>query len=162
MPRTTAHQKNHPKSDSPRKLSDFERRKLRSPSDQKQAREWLREVATHLETYPHGSNSFRFIAHGIQQFLDGKVRTIEQSIGLQNKRGMPGDPESRRRMAETVHQLKKLRKSKAGIQEILGLQGFLDIDWGTVKRNYKEHRKDLEAIDRANEIQCEYLRENKY
>ena len=104
-------------------LTVFQNRTVKAPSSPEQAIAWLREVATHLETYPYASNSFRFTAQAIREFLSGKNPSLEHALKLNKKRGVPGNPESRRRMAVTVHQLKKSGKSKREIQEALEQQG---------------------------------------
>ena len=131
------------------------------PSDREQAKKWLHQVADHLDNLPNAGPSFRFVADAIKKYLSGKARTLEAALGLQKKRGVPGWPKERLRMAKTVHRLKKAGKSKSQIQKVLQKLGFRDTDWGTIKRTHAEFLTELKAEDIWQSIAPELLQDDK-
>jgi hypothetical protein len=89
----------------------------------------------------------RYAADAFDGYLLGQFRTLDAAFGLQKKRGLPGYPKLRLKMAKIVYELKKAKKSKAQIQKELAHQGFKDTDWATIKRVYKEWRVRLMSKD---------------
>lgn len=94
-------------------------------------------------TSPISVDLAQFAADAFDSYLSGRSRTLDAAFGLKKKRGAPGWPKARRRMAAIVYELKKAKKSKSQIQAELQRRGFRDTDWSTIKRTYQEWRLRL-------------------
>ena len=87
----------------------------------------------------------RFAADAFDNYLSGNARTLDAAFGLAKKRGVPGWPKARLKMAKEVYALKKANKSWSQVQQELERQGYKDTDLGTIKRTFKEFRVPLMA-----------------
>lgn len=88
-----------------------------------------------------------FAADAFDKFLAGKSRTLNAAFGLQKKRGAPGWPKARLKLAKAVYVLRKAGHSWNSVLDELSKQGFGDLDLGTVKRTYKEFKVPLIVRD---------------
>jgi len=162
MPRNKDNEKNPLKKARLKKLSLFPtRKKLQHPSDREQAKKWMHDVAKHLDTWPNAGPAYLFVAYALRRYLSGRTHTLEAAFELNKKRGVPGWPKERLRMAKTVHRLKKASKSKSQIQKALQKLGFRNTDWGTIKRTHTEFLTELKAEDIWQSIAPELLQDDK-
>lgn len=84
----------------------------------------------------------RFAADAFDKYLAGESRTLDAAFGLSKKRGVPGWPKERLKMAQDIYKLKMAKKSWSKIKEELSKR-YPDTDLGTLKRTYKEFRVSL-------------------
>jgi len=115
----------------------------------------------HFDTWPNAGPAYLFVAYALRRYLSGRTHTLEAAFELNKKRGVPGWPKERLRMAKTVHRLKKAGKSKSQIQKALQKLGFRDTDWGTIKRTHTEFLTELKAEDIWQSIAPELLQDDK-
>lgn len=93
-------------------------------------------------TSPISVNLARFAADAFDKFIDGQSPTLDAAFGLSKKRGVPGWPKMRLKMAKAIYELKKDGKSWSEIQKALESR-YSDTDLGTLKRTYKEFHVHL-------------------
>jgi hypothetical protein len=93
-------------------------------------------------TSPISVGLARFAADAFDKFLTGQSPTLDAAFGLSKKRGVPGWPKMRLKMAKDIYELKKDRNSWAEVQKELASR-YNDTDLGTLKRTYKEFRVHL-------------------
>jgi hypothetical protein len=84
-----------------------------------------------------------YVADAFDKFLAGKSRTLNAAFGLQKKRGVPGWPKARLKMAKEIYALRKSGKSWSQVQGELERLGYKDTDLSTIKRTLKEFRLHL-------------------
>lgn len=84
----------------------------------------------------------KFAADAFDKYLTGQYRTLDAAFGLSKKRGTPGWPKMRLKMAEDIYNLRKDGKSWTKVQKELASR-YNDTDLGTLKRTYKEFRIHL-------------------
>jgi hypothetical protein len=106
----------------------------------KQLSKQLRKLS--FPTSPISVDLARFAADAFDRFLTGQARTLNEAFGLTRKRGVPGWPKVRLKMAKEIYELRKNRTSWSKIQEYLASR-YTDTDLGTLKRTYKEFRVHL-------------------
>jgi hypothetical protein len=78
-----------------------------------------------------------FAADAFDKFLTGQSPTLNAAFGLSKKRGAPGWPKTRLKMAKDIYKLRKEEKSWSEVQKELASR-YNDTDLGTLKRTYKE------------------------
>src|SRR5262245_29383865 len=88
-----------------------------------------------------------FAAGAFDKFLAGKSPTLDAAFGLQKKRGVPGWPKARLKMAKETRILRKEKKSWRQVQAELKKRGYKDTDLSTIKRTLKEFRLYLMEKD---------------
>ncbi len=84
----------------------------------------------------------RFAANAFDKYLSGQARTLDAAFGLGRKRGTPGWPRTRLKMAKAIYDLRKSGNSWSKVQKRLASHHF-DTDLGTLKRTYKEFQVHL-------------------
>lgn len=94
-------------------------------------------------TSPISVNLAIFAADAFDKFLAGNSRTLDAAFGLLKKRGVPGWPKARLKMAKEIYALRKSGKSWSQVQGALERRGYKDTDLGTIKRTFKEFRLHL-------------------
>lgn len=88
-----------------------------------------------------------FVADAMTQYLSGKYKSLDEAFGLKSKRGIPGYPEQRQRLAKLIHKKRKRGKTFQSIANELEQAGHENPDPGTLRRTYEEFRLDLERDD---------------
>lgn len=86
------------------------------PKDPEEAREWLKELADFLSTYPNGSGRFRFIAYALKEFYRGKKRLSEAlclTVKRNIKAGRPTTP------SETVTRIVTMLRNHIPVPSIM-------------------------------------------
>ncbi len=106
----------------------------------KQLSKQLRKLS--LPTSPISVDLARFAADAFDKYLTGEYRTLDAAFGLSKKRGVPGWPKMRLKMAKDIYELRKAGKSWSEVQKRLASR-YTDTDPGTLKRTYKEFRVHL-------------------
>lgn len=89
-----------------------------------------------------------FAADAFDKYLSGAC-SLESAFGLGKKRGTPGQPRARLKLAKAVHALRKAGHSWSSVLDKLSEQEFGFLDLSTVKRTYKEFFVHLLASDIA-------------
>jgi hypothetical protein len=92
----------------------------RRPSDTKQAKQWLGEVADHLSNYPYAGPAYRFVASAIKRYLRGsknlnvdRARSLLYSqLGLVEPAGRRQTFKERRVRRERGIMLERLKKQR--------------------------------------------------
>lgn len=97
---------------------------------------------------PISVNLATFAADAFDRYLSGKC-SLESAFGLGRKRGVPGWPKARLKLAKVVYALRRAGHSWNSVLDELSKQGFGDLDLGTVTRTYKEFKVRLMARDVA-------------
>ncbi len=112
--------------------------KLPSPANPKEAREWLKELADFLSTYPNASRQFRFIAYAIKRFLrNGDEGNLRKELGLVNPVGNPSSFQVRMRTRERARTIIEL-KDKGTPWHLIGEKVGLS-DKRSLKKLYAEY-----------------------
>ncbi len=106
----------------------------------KALRKQLRKLS--FPTSPISVNLARFAADAFDKYLTAECPTLDAAFGLSKKRGVPGWPKMRLKMAKDIYRLRKAGKSWSKVQDELS-SSYSDTDLGTLKRTYKEFRVHL-------------------
>ena len=94
----------------------------------------------------------KFAAAAIKKYLSGKCKSLDEAFGLNPKRGMPGYPEVRQRLAKITHLKRRTGKSYQTICDELEQAGYKNMDPGTLRRTYMEFLPELVYDDRVASI----------
>lgn len=92
-----------------------------------------------------------FAADAFDKYLTGTC-SLESAFGLGRKKGVPGWPKARLKLAKAVHALRKAGDSWSSVLDKLSKQEFGYLDLGTVTRTYKEFKVRLMARDVARDV----------
>lgn len=88
----------------------------------------------------------RFAADAFDKYLTGSC-SLETAFGLGKKKGAPGRPKARLKLAKAVHALRKAGHSWNSVLNKLPKEGLRDRDSGNVQRTYDEFKFRLIAHD---------------
>ena len=97
----------------------------------------------------------RFAADAFDKFLTGQARTLDKAFGLSRKRGVPGWPKVRLKMAKEIYELKTNRTSWSKVQKRLASR-YTDTDLGTLKRTWKEFQVHLMSKSVVNLLKSDH------
>ena len=89
-----------------------------------------------------------FAADAFDKYLTGTC-SLESAFGLGRKKGVPGWPKARLKLAKAVYVLRKAGHSWKSVLDELSKQGFGEMDPSTLKRTYNEFKVRLMARDVA-------------
>ncbi len=90
----------------------------------------------------------RFAAAAFDKYLEGTC-SLESAFGLGGKRGAPGWPKARLKLAKAVYALRMAGHSWKSVMEHTVNQGFGETDLGNIQRTYREFKVHLMSRDIA-------------
>jgi len=108
---------------------------------------------------PISVNLATFAADAFDSFLAGHSPTLDAAFGIGKRRGAPGWPKARLKLAKEIHVLRIAGKSWSRVQDELERRGYKGTDLSTIKRTYKEFRLHLMSKDLWQSIEPELLQD---
>src|SRR5262245_19697353 len=92
---------------------------FKRPSDPKQAKQWLNDVADHLSNLPNAGPSYRFVAFAIKRTLrKGQPEDLCRELGLVYPPGRPRTFQERRSEMDIARKIDALRRNGVRMPQI--------------------------------------------
>jgi len=138
-----------PNEEASRLLGEGYRQKLpavpsekRTPSDPKEAREWLRDVAAHLANVSYAGPRFHFVASAIETYLsDSNTHDLSEQLGLTVRRQPAKQGQPRFPLETTVAIIRMLNAGQSTTQ----IKKALEVQESRIQR-VRARRNKLFAI----------------